>query len=154
MSSQAHSRSDDPLDWATIDSARDLQYLDRLAIWEDSQVMEYYARFGHERFFPNDVCRSGHEFRNLHILCHASPTTSVGWVELVFIQCEFIVFDFFDNLFFRGHVDSLKRVELLDWRGSTVLRCARLIYRICPSSADISLGFLARKYTVIDEEAC
>src|SRR5262245_36495197 len=132
--------------WYLIDSKADLKRLTELVCWEDAEVVELYAKSGHEPFFPSDVCRSGYSALNFYLLCRA-PLRDVEYVELVLIDCEWFTFGFLHNPFFEaGRVDSLKRVEIWDYQKSTLMRCARLIYCLHGPDARIRPGYLAERF--------
>ena len=86
---------------------------------------------------------------NLHLLCK-TRYREIAYVELIFIQCEWFTFSFLQSPFFHGHVDSLKRVEIWDHTKSTLMRCARLIYRVHLASESIGPGFLAQQWAKME----
>lgn len=116
------------MEWKYIDTQKDLDQLDRQICWDHSRIVEYYAKYSNESYFPQDICRSGHPQKNLHLLLLAhSPV--VQYVEFVLIDCDGFDCSILEHFYLSGKVDSLKRVDIRDAKRSTVLRCSRLIYR-------------------------
>jgi hypothetical protein len=118
--------------WTPIDTSDDLRRLDQAVCWEDSETLEYYASFQNEDFFPSDVSRSGYMNKNIHVLCRADSQLG-PYLEMVLIDCDWHGSRFLDNPCMSGSVDSLKRVQIEDAKGATVMRCSRLIYRFLPA---------------------
>jgi hypothetical protein len=114
--------------WESIDSQADLDALDRAVCWEDSRVLEYHASPALRPYYPRDVNRSGSCFKDIHVLLEA-PCSRAPYLELVFIHCEWVGGNAFEDLTLRGRVDTLRRVVLREDEGSDLLRCARVIYR-------------------------
>ncbi|GAA5496404.1 hypothetical protein Rhal01_02587 [Rubritalea halochordaticola] len=114
--------------WQSIDNTDDLLTLDRIVNWEDSSVLEVYALTRNENYFPSDVSRSGHTHKNVHLFVDADSPHG-DYLHLVLIDCDWYSVSFIENPYFSGKVDSFKRVEVMDFNNSTVMRCSRLIYR-------------------------
>lgn len=114
--------------WKSVDSQVDLDRLNKLVCWDDSRTVEYYGTISHEKYFPPDISRSGFQNKNIHILCDVCSSIS-PYLELVLIDCDCLDPSFLENMFFRGRVDTLKRVEAWDSNKSTLMRCSRLLYR-------------------------
>lgn len=134
------------MSWITVDSADDLQRLDRLVCWEDSSVVELYAKGGHEAFFPDEINRSGYSALNYYLLCEGT-SAAIAYLEIALVHCEWLAPSFLGNPFFQGRVDSLMRVEVWDYQKSTLMRCARLLYRVHDPSSGAKPGHLARCFT-------
>lgn len=134
------------MSWITIDSADDLRRLDGLVCWEDSRVVEIYAKGGHEAFFPDDINRSGYSALNYYILCEGT-SSAIDYLEIALIHCEWLSHSFLENPFFQGRVDSLLRIEVCDYQKFTLMRCARLMYRVHDPSVGVQPGYLARSFT-------
>ena len=117
------------MDWNVVDSQADLDKLDESVYWDDSESVEYYALTGNEPFFPSDVCRSGYVHKNVHVLCRICSRTGAYYLELVCIDSDHFSSFFLDHPHMHGHVDSLKRVDILDHRNDIAMRCSRVIYR-------------------------
>ena len=115
--------------WNSVDCDDDLKQLNDLVCWEDANLVEVYARGGHEPFFPSDVCRSGYAALNFFLL-YLAQFRNVEYVEFALIHCEWVTYPFLNGPFFRGKIDALKRVEVWNREESLQLRCARLIYRL------------------------
>ena len=116
------------MDWIAVDSQADLDKLDKSVCWRDCSSIEYYALTACEPYYPSDVSRSCYVHKNIHVLCRiCSPV--VAYLELVLIYCDFCSPFFLDGPHMQGHVDSLKRIEILDHRNDIAMRCSRLIYR-------------------------
>lgn len=120
------------MDWTPINTTDDLRRLDQAVCWEDSQTLEYYASFRNEDFFPSDVNRSGYMNKNIHILCRVDSRLG-PYLEMVLIDCDWHGSRFLDKPSMSGRVDTLKRVQIEDAWGATVMRCSRLIYRFLPA---------------------
>lgn len=56
---------------------------------------------------------------------------------MVWIHCDWSTRRFLDHPHMSGRVDSLKRVEILDAKRSTQMRCSRVIYRFV-AETDVS----------------
>ena len=115
------------MNWKAIDVQRDLDALNQQICWDDSTVREYYATLANQAYFPADINRSGYQCKNLHILCEACGNCE-PFLELVLIHCDWAPAHAIDRLHMMGRVDSLKRVEIVTGT-STMVRCARIIYR-------------------------
>jgi hypothetical protein len=116
------------MNWSMIDNQDDLNDLDQMICWEDSDVIEIYALNHDETCFPTGISRSGYTNKNLHVFCEVCSSIS-PYLYMVWIHCDCYDFGFVENLHMAGHVDSLKRVEIRDSNGEVQMRCARLIYR-------------------------
>jgi len=116
------------MDWKTVDSQDELDELDAKVCWEDSDTVEYYAKIPNEPYFPSDVSRSGYEHKNVHVLCRVDSQAG-QYLEMVFIHCDWFCSSFAEKVSMKGRVDTLKRVDIQDRKKSTLMRCARLIYR-------------------------
>lgn len=114
--------------WKSTDSDDDLHWLDRAVCWEDSTTVEVYALDRNDSYFPVDVSRSGYNNKNLHLFFEVDSPHG-DHLHLVLIDCDHYSDSFIENPFFTGRVDTLKRVEVTDARGTTRMRCSRLIYR-------------------------
>ena len=114
--------------WRSIDSQSDLDAFNQQVYWDDSETLEYHATPENEPYFPADVSRSGFVHKNVRILCRINAG-EVQNLEMVWIHCDSFTSRFLEHPFMSGRVDSLKRVEILDSKKSTQMRCARLIYR-------------------------
>jgi len=137
------------MEWSSVDTADELKYLHRLVCWDDSGVIEIYAKAGHEPFFPDEINRSGHGALNYYLLCHGT-SAKVGCLEVALVHCEWLSPSFLEQPFFQGRVDSLMRVEVWDHQKSTLMRCARLLYRVHDSDAGVRPGHLARSFASCD----
>jgi hypothetical protein len=124
--------------WKTVDTQRDLDELDRTVCWEDSQTLEYYAKYSNEPYFPSDVSRSGYENMNVHVLCR-TLCKPAPFLEIALIDCDRMAASALERLTMRGRVDQLKRVELLGSGDSLNLRCSRLMYRFL-SREEVPVG--------------
>jgi hypothetical protein len=128
--------SNEPIiEWNAIDTQAELDALHGSVCWEDSQVLEVYA--GRELLpgLPADISRSGYDHLNVYLLIAASGPQP-GFLELAFVQCDRIGADAFQRLHLHGRIDSLKRVEVISGDGSTLLRCARLAYRLLMNTSE------------------
>jgi hypothetical protein len=114
--------------WKSIDCQADLDELDRVVCWEDSRVLEYLASSAPRPYCPTDVSRSGYEHKDIHVLLDACSST-LPFLELVFIHCDWIGANAFERLCLQGRVDTLRRVELSTEDGDVLVRCGRLLYR-------------------------
>ena len=114
--------------WKSIDNGDDLHWLDRAACWEDATTLEVYALGRNESYFPTDVSRSGYINKNLHLFFEIDSPHG-DHLHLVLIDCDDYSVDFIENPFFTGRVDTLKRVEVTDYKEVTRMRCSRLIYQ-------------------------
>ena len=113
--------------WHAIETQADLDSLDKRVCWEDSDTVEYYATTRNEDYFPSDVSRSGYIHKNVHVLCRiCSP--EAAYLAMVWIHCDWFTGRFLDHPHMSGRVDSLKRVEILDVKRSTQMRCSRVIW--------------------------
>jgi hypothetical protein len=124
--------------WQTIESQADLNALDKRVCWEDSGTVEYYASTKNEKYFPSDVSRSGYANKNIHVLCRIC-SNEAAYLEMVWVDCDWFTCRFLDCPHMSGRVDTLKRVEVLDAKRSTMMRCSRLIYRFL-QEADVAEG--------------
>ena len=113
------------MEWKHIDTQADLDALEDAVCWEDSQVIEYHAGNFPRPYFPADVSRTGHHHPDIHVLVE----DCCRFMELVFIHCDHVGANVFQNFYVSGKVRSLKRVELTSRDGSVRLRCGRLIWR-------------------------
>ncbi|MGH7975971.1 MAG: hypothetical protein ACREDS_05950 [Limisphaerales bacterium] len=127
------------MSWHVIESQEDLETLDKSVCWGDSETVEYYGTSRNDSYFPSDVNRSGYLRKNIHVLCRIC-SQKAEYLEMVWIHCDWFGNHFLDHPFMSGHVDGLKRVEILDAKKLTVMRCARLIYRFV-AEADVKEGF-------------
>ena len=116
------------MQWKSVDNREDLRWLDRAASWEDSITLEVYTLGRSERYFPEDISRSGYEHKNLHLLLEVDSTHG-DYMHLVLVDCDQYSCSFIESPFFGGRVDGLKRVEVTDYKGATHMRCSRIIYR-------------------------
>ena len=114
--------------WRPIDTQAQLDALDAAVCWEDSRVLEYYGSAAVEPHYPSDVCRTGHEHKDIHVLIEASSAQG-AFLELVFIHCDWVGANVLDHPSLLGRVDVLKRVTLQTEEGEITLRCARVIHR-------------------------
>jgi hypothetical protein len=126
------------MNWEIVNTKEDLARLDQSVCWEDSETIEYYATIRNYSFFPDDVSRSGYQNKNIFILC-SSYSAPGPFLEMVFIDCDRCGPRFLDNLHMNGRVDSLKRVEIENYDGETVMRCSRLIFRFLEDNEDSDL---------------
>jgi hypothetical protein len=126
------------MSWLAIETQDDLNALDKIVCWEDSGTVDYYATARNEVYFPQDVSRSGHANKNIRVLCRIC-SLEASYLEMVWIHCDWFTSPFLDHPHMKGHVDSLKRVEILDADRSTQMRCARLIYRFV-TDVDVTEG--------------
>ena len=131
------------MEWKSVDTQSDLDKLDNSVCWEDSKVLEYYAKFSNESYFPSDVSRSGWVNKNIHILIEAVAGTA-PYLEIVLIDCDHFSSLFLERILFQGRVDSLKRIEIIDYKDNLVMRCSRLIYRFL-TEEDIPQGLYFRQ---------
>ncbi len=114
--------------WISVDTIEDLEKLAEENCWEDSETLEFYASPFVEKYFPDDVSRSGYRNMNIHVLIDAC--SSMGPIlEIVFIDADWTSLSYLTQLFIGGHIDTLKRVYIEDYKGDTEMRCSRLIYR-------------------------
>jgi hypothetical protein len=115
------------MQWVFVDSQRDLDMLDKSVCWEDSSCIEFYATSVNDLYFPAELNGSGCGF-NIHaILGICSEPTR--YLELVCIHCDHYTSRFLSSPFIKGHVDSLKRITIVDAWNDIQMRCDRLIYR-------------------------
>jgi len=126
------------MSWHTIESQDELDALNKRVCWEDSETVVYFATARNEDYFPSDVSRSGYILKNVHVLCRIC-SQEAGYLEMVWIHCDWFTSHFLDHPYMSGRVDSLKRVEVLDAQRSTQMRCARVIYRFV-AEADVTEG--------------
>jgi hypothetical protein len=143
MMTEATSSDDYPLAWTSVDSQADLDRLDKLVCWEDSRTVEYYGTQANASYFPPDTNRSGHQNKNVHVLCEVSAH-GIRFLELALIDCDWLAENFLENISLAGRVDTLKRVEVWNSNKSTLLRCSRLLYRFLPSD-DVRPGSYFRE---------
>jgi len=116
------------MNWTAIDQQSDLDELDASNYWEDSEVVEYYALVPDEKYFPDDVSRSGWTNKNIHILINADSSRG-SHLEIVLIDCDHFDSHYLENIHFHGRVDVLKRVEVTNHDGAIRMRCSRKIYK-------------------------
>jgi hypothetical protein len=118
------------MDWKFIDTQADLDFFEQSVCWDDSELFEFCGTRHNENYFPHDISRSGYLCcLNLHALYEVCSAPE-RFLHVVLIQCEHLGYDFLHPCFWRGKVDTLKRVEIqgdLKW-----MRCARMIYRFVP----------------------
>ncbi len=126
------------MNWIVVNSQVDLDDLNSSVCWEDSESIEYYATIRDEEYFPNDVSRSGYVNKNIHLLCQVCSSRE-RYLEMVLIDCDRLAPRFLDRPFMNGRVDTLKRIEIVDYRGDLRMRCSRLIYRF-HRTVDSELG--------------
>lgn len=124
--------------WNIIETQADLDSLNKRVCWEDSETVEYYATARNEDYFPSDVSRSGYSHKNVHVLCRVC-SREAAYLEMVWIHCDWSSGPFLDQPYMSGRVDSLKRVEILDAKRSTQMRCSRVIYQFV-AEADVTEG--------------
>jgi hypothetical protein len=115
--------------WQAIDTQEQLDELDRLVCWEDSELLEFHGGHTLRPYFPSDVSRSGYDRPDVHIVIAAPCGQKTDILELCLIHCDRLGEDAFERLHLRGRVDSLRRVEIASEDGTTLFRCARLIFR-------------------------
>ena len=128
--------------WKSIDTREDLAALDRLVVPDDSRVLELYASQLHEPFFPQDVCRDGHQHLNWRLVLQGFAADA-AFVEVVFIACDVLGWSWIQGPHFDGRVDSLRRIELYGPSKATHVRCARLIYRTHSDGTGPGFSFIA-----------
>ena len=116
------------MNWKSIDTTEELSILDQSICWDDSQTLEYYASSRNEDYFPDDISRSGWHHKNIFVLCETDSSQG-SFLELVFISSEWYGAWFMENIQLSGHVDTMKRVMIINQNGSTIMQCCRLIYR-------------------------
>ncbi len=138
------------MEWKSIDTQADLDQLDQQICWSDASTVEYYAKLANEKYFPVDISRSGYEHKNVHVLCQVFAQPG-RFLELVLIACDWCYLAWLDNMHLNGHVDRLKRIDIRDPKGSTIARCARLIYRFLQES-DLPQGLYFRHADSIASE--
>jgi len=137
---------DDPIQtWTAVDSQGDLDLLEASVCWEDSETIEFYGLSRNERYFPSDVSRSGWHHPNVHLFCRVdSPQGS--FIQIVLIDCDWYYPSWVSNPYFRGRVDTLRRIEVYDGHQSTQMRCSRLIYRFSWDDEPFEPPFLASQF--------
>jgi hypothetical protein len=111
--------------WRSVDRQQDLDALDRLVCWDDTDVLEIHGGTGPRPHFPSETNRRGLEALDYHVLLStARPEPSL--LELAFVEC-----DEFDPTFVRvglaGRVTTLMQVEI--GHPPHGIRCSRLLYR-------------------------
>lgn len=116
------------MEWILINNQSDLDLLKNSYYWGDTETIEFFASKFNCSYFPDDISRSGYEKKNLHLLLEVSDTKR-SHLEIVFIDCDNYNSDYIENISFSGKVDTLKRVEIIDYQDELVMRCSRLIYR-------------------------
>jgi hypothetical protein len=126
------------MSWRSIESQADLDALNQRICWEDSETVEYYATPRNEPYFPSDISRSGYPCKNVHVLCRIC-SREAAFLEMVWIHCDWVATNFLDRPHLFGRLDSLKRVEIMDVKRETRMRCSRLIYRFL-SEAEVAEG--------------
>jgi len=131
------------MEWHRIDTQDDLNRLDAQVCWDDSETIEYYANPKNERYFPDDVARSGYSDKHLHVLCRVCSAPA-NFLEIVFVACDYYSPSFLDSIALSGKVDKLKRIEITDRRGSLRLRCGRMIYRFVGIGEGLGWNYFLR----------
>jgi len=111
--------------WRSVDRQQDLDELDRLVCWDDTDLLEVHGGTGPRSHFPTETNRRGLVALDYHVLLRtAGPEPS--HLELAFVEC-----DEFDPAFYRvglrGLVTTLMQVEI--GPSSRGIRCSRLLYR-------------------------
>jgi hypothetical protein len=131
------------MNWQSIDSQTDLDSFAKSVCWEDSSTFAYFATEENRDGYPSDVSRSGFTRKNLHIFCSADSSKG-KFLEMAFIHADSFTSDFLDQPFVGGRVDSLRRVELTDAKGRTLLRCGRMIFRFRAEQPCIAIEVLPK----------
>jgi hypothetical protein len=128
--------------WTSVDSQADLDRLQASVCWEDSETIEFYGLSRNERYFPSDVSRSGWHHPNIHLFCRVdSPLGS--FAHIVLIACDWFYPTWVNSPYFRGRVDTLRRIEVYDGHQSTQMRCSRVIYRFSWDDEPFNPPYLA-----------
>ena len=128
--------------WLAVDDSAQLALLDQLVLQDqESSLVEAYGWHGHEDYFPPDISRDGYRHINWRLLLRT--WTAQEYVEVVLIECAYIIGSWLSSPYFRGRVDSLRRVELYGAGDETRVRCARLVYRVHPPGSGVTGGYVA-----------
>ena len=137
------------MEWINVDTQIDLDNFDQSVCWEDSEVLEYYAKLSNESYFPSDISRSGWINKNIHILIE-SDSDKAPYLEIVLVDCDHFSSLFLEQLSFQGRVDSMKRIEITGYKDTLEMRCSRLIYRFL-AEEDMPKGLYFRQVDSISE---
>ncbi len=127
--------------WRRVDCQSDLDAFDSAVCWEDSETLEFYGSSRNERYFPEDISRSGYQHPNLHLWCRVDSPHG-EFLHIVLVDCDRYCSGFISSPYFRGQVDSLRRIEVHDARGTIQMRCSRLIYRFSRDDGSIASPYL------------
>jgi hypothetical protein len=139
------------MNWISIDSQQGLDSFSESVCWEDSDTLEFYATLANESFFPTDISRSGGFNMNVHILIDAC-SSEARYLEMVFVDCDHASPHYLTNTFIAGRIDSLKRIEVFDWKNDLVMRCSRLIYRFLDEAPALRSGRYFRNKNLNTEQ--
>jgi hypothetical protein len=115
--------------WQLIDDQAGLDSLDGSVNWHDAEPVAFVGdTVPSNALFPAEVARSGFLNANVRVLFFVADRRG-SHLEIVFVDCDEIGSYLFRGLSLSGHVDSLKRVDVVASDGERRLRCSRLMYR-------------------------
>jgi len=129
------------MDYSYINNQKDLDDLNNLVCWDDSDFADMYCGVRHQSYFPSDIQYSGQSDQlNYHCL-YGVCSAPKSHLKIIFIGTEFFDHHNLTHMFLRGKVHGGRGVELFDYKGNITLKCARVIYRFVEMEDNKAFGY-------------
>ncbi len=131
-----------------VKSAEELKVLEDL-FWHDSEAVTGLITRHHQDEFPGTISYSGHDYPNVHLLCHISLGPA-PYIELVFVAVEKMDLAYLNDVFIRGSINRLSNIVISAPSNREYIRAAALLYRFLDLNYEEARDYYRKENEVRD----
>jgi len=125
-----------------VKTQKELDSLEKIC-WDDSDFLVGKITIHNQEEFPKEINYPGNFYPNYHLIYEVCSAPK-DYLELVFVNCEFIDNSLINTMYVKGSVSKLFNITLTNYKGDTTAICSALLYKYHNLDYDIAKQFYSK----------